>query len=332
MEDSSGDASDVDASDEDFGFVLNSRAKPKSKPRHPPPEGIHRLWQIFVDNVDPLTKIVHVPTLRPAIQKAASNTATIPRGFEALMFAIYSVAVMSLKDDECKQLLYESRTSLLSRYVSATKAALSRAKFMGTISIVVLQALVLHLMSVRDIYEPRTVWSLTGVAIRVAQGMGFERDGLALGVKPFETELRRRIWWLLKSHDYRTAELCGLAKFRDFDTTTEPTQGPTNVNDDQLFPGMASLPTEGDSMTDAIFVVVRRDFMTFAAGRIAKFRQQGKSPANWELRVSGPDQSEIDEALKAMEESLETKYLRYCDPSNPVSLDDTQARSLNQTQ
>ena len=302
--------------------MLSSKPKPKSKSRHPPPEGIHRLWQIFVDNVDPLTKVVHVPTLRPAIQKAASNTATLPRGFEALMFAIYSVAVMSLKDDECKQLLYESRTTLLSRYVSATKAALSRAKFMGTISLVVLQALVLHLMSVRDIYEPRTVWSLTGVALRIAQGMGLERDGLALGVPPFETELRRRIWWLLKSHDYRTAELCGLAKFRDYDSAPEATQGPININDDQLFPGMQALPAESDELTDAIFVAVRRDFQAFAAGRIARFKEQGKSPANWELRVSGPDQIEIDEAFKAMEESLETKYLRYCDPSNPVSLDD----------
>ena len=61
---------------------------------------------------------------------------------------------------------------------------------MGTTSLVVLQALVLHLLSVRDIYEPRAVWSLTGVAVRIAQGMGLERDGVFLGLPPFETEMR----------------------------------------------------------------------------------------------------------------------------------------------
>ncbi len=194
--------------------MLYSQPKSNNKFRHPPPERIHQLWQIFIENVDPLTKVLHVPSLRPAIQKAARNIATIPRSFEALMFAIYSAAVMSLKDDECKQRLGEPRMTLLSRYISATKAGLSRANFMGTISLVVLQALVIHLLSVRDIYDPRALWSLTGVAVRIAQGMGLERDGVSLGLPPFETEIRRRIWWLLKTHDFRTAELCGLAECR----------------------------------------------------------------------------------------------------------------------
>jgi Fungal specific transcription factor domain len=145
-----------------------------------------------IDNVDPLTKVVHVPTLQSAIEKATIDIGIIPRRFEALMFMIYSAAVMSLKD-EYKRRLGEPRRTLLSRYTSATKAALSRTKVMGTISIVVLQALVLHLLSVRDIYELHTVWTLTGVAIRIAEGMGLHRDRTSLGLPPFEAEIRRRI-------------------------------------------------------------------------------------------------------------------------------------------
>ena len=320
MEDSSNDASDLEASDDDFGFVLGSQSKSNTRSRHPPPERIHQLWQIFIENVDPLTKVVHVPTLRPAIQKAASNIRTIPRSFEALMFAIYGAAVMSLKDDECKQRLCEPRKTLLSRYIFATKAALLRAKFMGTISLVVLQALVLHLLSVRDIYEPRAVWSLTGVAVRIAQGMGLERDGVSLGLPPFETEMRRRIWWLLKTHDFRTAELCGLAKFRDLDTGADSTKWPTNVNDDQLYPGMSSLVAESNTLTDTAFVALRYELANFAAGRIARFRRQGKDSSQWGLHASGSDKLEIDEAFREVEEILETKYIRYCDPSQPLHL------------
>lgn len=236
------------------------------------------------------------------------------------MFAIYGAAVMSLKDDECKQRLCEPRKTLLSRYISATKAALSRAKFMGTINLVVLQALVLHLLSVRDIYEPRAVWSLTGVAVRIAQGMGLERDGVFLGLPPFETEMRRRIWWLLKTHDFRTAELCGLAKFRDLDTGAESTKWPTNVNDDQLYPGMPSFPAESKTLTDTAYVALKCEFTNFAAGRITSFRQQGKDSSQWNLHTSGSDKAKIDAAFRELEEMLETKYLRYCDPSQPLHL------------
>ncbi|KAI9808350.1 MAG: hypothetical protein M1827_007499 [Pycnora praestabilis] len=320
LEDSSNDASDPEASDDDLGFVLSGQPKSNTGSRHPPPERIHQLWQIFIENVDPLTKVVHVPTLRPAIQKAASNIGVIPRSFEALMFAIYSAAVMSLKDDECKQRLCEPRKTLLLRYISATKAALSRAKFMGTISLVVLQALVLHLLSVRDIYEPRAVWSLTGVAVRIAQGMGLERDGVSLGLPPFESEMRRRIWWLLKTHDFRTAELCGLSKFRDLDTGAESTKWPTNVNDDQLYPGMPSIVAESNTLTDIVFVALRYELTNFAAGRVARFRRQGKNSSQWDLNASGGDKIDIDEAFREVEEILETKYLRYCDPSKPLHL------------
>lgn len=321
MEDSSTERNEFVATDDDLHFVLAARLKSNSRPRHPPIEHIHLLWQVFVENVDPMTKVIHVPTIRPVIEKAVSNLQTIPRGFEALMFAIYSMAVVSLNDDECKQRLGEPRKALLPRFLSATELALSRANFMGTSSLIVLQALVLHILSVRDIYEPRAMWSLTGVAVRIAQGMGLERDGLSLSLPPFETEMRRRLWWLLKTHDHRTAELCGLAKFRDLDTSPDSTKWPTNINDDQLHQGMSSLP-EGpnDKVTDMVFVAWRDELAKFTAGRITMFRRQGKAPVQWELRASGSDEVEIGKACKELEDIFETKYLRYCDPSQPLHL------------
>lgn len=236
------------------------------------------------------------------------------------MFAIYSAAVMTLKDDECNQRFAEPRKSLLSRYISATEAALARAKFMGTTSLVVLQALVLHLFSVRDIYKPRAVWSLTGVAVRIAQVMGLERDGVILGLPPFETEMRRRIWWQLKLHDFRTAELCGLAKFRDIAIGGESTKWPTNVNDDQLYPGMSCLVAESNNLTDVVFVVFRCELANFAAGRVAMFRRQGQDASQWNLDSSDKDNVDRDQAVRELEETIETKYVRYCDPSQPLHL------------
>lgn len=56
----------------------------------------------FVENVNPLSKIVHVPSLQSAIERATTNIGNIPKGLEALMFSIYSMAVRSFTDDECK--------------------------------------------------------------------------------------------------------------------------------------------------------------------------------------------------------------------------------------
>ncbi|KAF2866196.1 hypothetical protein BDV95DRAFT_585093 [Massariosphaeria phaeospora] len=316
----SNDSSDQEESYEDFGFVLGRQTKSNTRPSHPPSERIQQLWETFIVNVDSLTKVVHVPTLRPAIQKAANNTTSIPRSLEALMFAIYSAAVMSLSDQECRQRFSEPRKALLSRYVSATESALLRAKFMRTTSLVVLQALVLLIIAIRDIAEPRTVWTLTGVAVRIAQLLGLERDGVHLGLPPFETEMRRRIWWQLKWHDFRTAELCGLSKFRDFDMGGESTKWPTNANDDELYPGMDSMVAESNTLTDAIFVILRTEMMKFAGARVVRFRQQGKGASQFHLDVSAAEMEDIQNAIRELEERLETKYLRYCDPSQPLHL------------
>lgn len=238
---------------------------------------MQQLWLAFVDNFDPLTKIVHVPTLRPAFEKALRDTSQIPKTFEALMFAIFGAAVMTLKDDECQRRFSETRRSILSRFTKATEAALSRAKFMATTSLVVLQALVIHLFSVRDMYEPRTVYTLTGIAVRIAQGIGLDRDGTVLGYSPFDTEVRRRVWWQLKSHDFRAAELCGLAKFRALEpVSAESTKYPGNINDDDLHPGMMSLDSKPSGLTDASFIAFKFEMTEFAAARIARFRHLGQ--------------------------------------------------------
>jgi hypothetical protein len=300
--------------------VLGVHPKSKKRLSLPSADIMHQLWVAFVENFDPLTKLVHVPTLEPAVQKAIKSIETIPRNLEALIFAMLSVAILTLHDKDCQQSFNETRRSMLARYTSATEAALSRAKFMSTTSLVVLQALVIHLYAVRDIYEPRTVWTLTGVAVRIAQGIGLDRDGTVLGLSPFDTEIRRRIWWQLKSHDFRTAELCGLAKFRDLATGAENTKWPANIDDKDLSPGMTSLESENAGLTDASFVAFKFEMTKFAASRITNFRKLGKDPSEWNLDTADNDQDETRASVWTLQEALEMKYLRYCDPSQPLHL------------
>lgn len=287
---------------------------------HPPAELIHQLWQTFIENVNPLTKLVHVPSLQPAMEKAIANIERIPRGFEALMFAIYSMAVLSLTEDECRGILGEPRTMLLPRYVAATKGALSRARFMSSTSIVVLQALVLHILSIRDVYEPRAVWSLTGVAIRVAESMGLRLDGTLLGLSPFETEIRRRIWWQIRMHDFRAAELTGQPKLRALELDETTPKKPANVSDSDLYPAMPQAAVESTKPTEMIWCVFRSELTSFAAAQKAKMQKQGKGTFTSE-EYSAMDNLKIkDGFIKELEDLIETKYLRFCDPFQPLQL------------
>ncbi|KAB5559631.1 fungal-specific transcription factor domain-containing protein [Coniochaeta sp. 2T2.1] len=308
-------------SDDECKLVLCGPPRVTARLRHPSAERIVLLWKVFAENIDPLTKLLHVPTMSPVIVRASNTTDTIPRELETLMFAMYSISVSSLDDEECKQHLGDPRAVLLARFIAATKLALARARFMSTTSLLVLQALVLHLLSIRDLREPRAIWSLTGVAMRIAQSLGLDRDGSMLGVSPFDSEMRRRIWWLLTTHDHHIAELCGLSKFRQTDVPHGATKWPSNVNDDQLHPGMTTSPTEPDALTDAAFVALRYELASFATSRVAKFRQLGKCYDDWERYLASQGGSmESDTAVMEMKAHLETKYLRYCDPSQPLHL------------
>ena len=83
---------------------------------------------------------------------------------------------------------------------------------------------------------------------------------------------------------------------------------------------MPSLVAESNTLTDIVFVALRYELANFTAGRVARFRRQGKNSSQWDLHASGSDNVEIDETFREVEELLETKYLYYCDPSQPLHL------------
>lgn len=174
-------------------------------------------------------------TRRSTIQEAIIDLPSLPKGLEALLFAINGAAVVSLKNHDCERRFGEPRKTLLARCRLASKAALSRAKLMGSANLTVLQALLIHLLSTREVYDSRTLWTLTKVALRIAERMGLYRDGSLPNPSTFEIELRRRVWWQLKLLDGDTEVASGSDKFGALDTDPRSPKLPSNINDDQLY-------------------------------------------------------------------------------------------------
>jgi hypothetical protein len=114
---------------------------------HPNQGQIFKLWQIYLENIDPLLKVTHTPTLQPRIIDAASDVTSIHPTLEALMFAIYSMAIFSLNQEECRTMFGKAREGVIRQYQLGAREALLRCGFLKTSDRDCLTALHLYLVS-----------------------------------------------------------------------------------------------------------------------------------------------------------------------------------------
>ena len=304
---------------EDNDMLLGTPTKFDLAALHPNPVNVSQLWEIFLTNVNPITNLIHAPTMQQSIFDACDVAMQgVSRGMEAFLFAMYLSAVNSMAEAECSNMLGESKAALISKYWFATRQSLINSLWLRSSELMVLQAFVIFLLSVRQMYDPRTLWSLTGVALRIAQRIGLHRDGVSLGLPALDTELRRRLWWQILVLDGRMAELSGsgfsvLASLSD-------TKLPLNVNNNDLQPGVIEPPAERTGATEMIFCLLRYQFGVFFKG--AKLGPQGPTSAFdgvWQaLTNTEISMMERDQTINELQEILESKFLRFCDPLIPL--------------
>lgn len=142
---------------------------------HPTVPQIMLLWQAFLNNFDPLVKLFHAPTAQITMSDVATNLENISPGTEALVFAIYLSATVTMTEQQCAQILKASKPEVVKRFSNATQQALVNAKFLKSSDPSVLQALTLYL--VREHYRTdhmRVI--LTRIRCFVARGSQLYRQ------------------------------------------------------------------------------------------------------------------------------------------------------------
>lgn len=122
---------------------------------HQPPNVLQDMLNIYIDRVDPLMKLLHVPSFGPALKDAVQNPKHMSKSLEALIFAFYLVTTTSMEDDECAELLGDQKKTIALRYETAARQALINANFVSTSSLRTLQAYTMFLVS------SSTTWSKT---------------------------------------------------------------------------------------------------------------------------------------------------------------------------
>jgi hypothetical protein len=140
-------------------------AEVKQDQRHPEPRHIFRLWQIFVENVNPLIKILHVPTFQQRIFEVSWNIPSISRPTQAIMFSVYTLAITSLSPSDCRKLFDQDKEILLEEYRRSTMQSLIAAELLSTRDLEVLQAFVLFLVCLETVMKSKIMHRLTAIPV-----------------------------------------------------------------------------------------------------------------------------------------------------------------------
>ncbi|KAF3035544.1 hypothetical protein E8E12_003141 [Didymella heteroderae] len=279
---------------------------------HPTPEVARQFWEAYKDSVEPLVKVLHVPTFEPAFNDALQHPEKVSKGLESLLFAIYYGAVTSTTAEECLQKWGEDRSSLLVRYRFALEQALARANFLYCDEMVILQAFVIFLILLRRNDDARKIWTLTGLVVRIAQTLGIHRDGSHFGLAPFEIEMRRRLWWQVCVLDARSSEDHGC------DPTIVEAQFdakmPLNVNDADLHPDMKEFPPERTGFTDMTFSLIRFE----VANIFRRILYIPPGPVRCTELFANLSIAEKERWITECHQQMEQKYLKDCDMSIPL--------------
>ncbi|KAF2123481.1 hypothetical protein P153DRAFT_328351 [Dothidotthia symphoricarpi CBS 119687] len=276
---------------------------------HPQPVQGFQLWQLYLDNVNPLLKVTHTPSLQGQIIEAAGNILNIAPKLEALMFGIYCTAVSSLSEEECRGMFGTNKSELLAAYHLGCQQALLNSRFLRCTSRDCLTALYLYLISVRTNTTPESLSSMLGVAVRIAQRMGIHSEAALAKLTPLEAEMSRRLWWSLILFDTRIGEMA------DFQATSLlplwDCSVPLNVNDSDLRHDMKEAPRVQGKSTDALFAVVRSEMGEFVRRTVFHLGYYAPSLLPRDVHTEGGETNRFEKTIQA-------KYLDFCDLDNPL--------------
>ncbi|CAK7231044.1 hypothetical protein SBRCBS47491_007796 [Sporothrix bragantina] len=316
------------------------------KYQHLPASTANRLWSVFLENVHPLTMVIHAPTVKrllfddtyppyptayPGYQAyppyPSAAAASPPKTMHALRLAIYACAVASLTDKDCREHFGEPRSVLLLDLQDATRCALNERLFQRSPDLDLLRAYVLLLTSMLNSADATSLWVMLGSAMRMAQLQGLHRDGAALHLSVFDTEMRRRLWWYMVTLESRLAEVLG-------SESTVPrscdTQLPSNVNDASLDPSITTLPPDLTGTSDMVFCLLKYETVRFLQERDPRTSNvpdsdQPDSTDNMPVDNHAPHMNKSRKrkglrSVGALERLLEERFLRFCDPIVPLHL------------
>ncbi|XTI83566.1 hypothetical protein V2W45_1464826 [Cenococcum geophilum] len=260
---------------------------------HPPNQARTLLWNIFAQNVDPIVKILHLPSVKDNISTAYDSLDSLGKPIESLIFVVFFAAVTFGR-------FYEDKNELLVRYRFAAEQALERAGLLTTQEVSCIQQ-----------GDTRLVWMLTGNAVRIAQAFGIHRDGSFFSLSPPETEMRRRLWWQICLLDMQVSDVH--SSLPTIVPNSFDTKFPLNVNDSDISEEDTEVQSPGIGFSEMVYSLIRFEILKVVKPLIYL-------PSYSSNNLAGMENRKIDELEVQIErcaQHVESKYLKHLDVSKP---------------
>jgi hypothetical protein len=179
----------------------------------------HILYKGFMSGIHAISPVIHPPTILKLYNSfwdwydysSYSGEPCPDPSFIPLLYAIWYGGSVTISIRTIKaEFNIASRSALSKTFNDEVTRWLSKISFPRSPSLQGLAAYLLVQTILSKEEEPLTSSLFISLAMRVAQTMGLHRDPAKFGIKPFEAEYRRRIWWHIVHMDGVVAMSSGL--------------------------------------------------------------------------------------------------------------------------
>jgi hypothetical protein len=271
----------------------------------PTPSQAQICFEAFQKKVDPLVKVVHIPSVEAIILRKTYDESAITRGEDALLLTICFTAAITMSDSEIEGCWGMPKNAALITRRCAVEQALLEMDPSTVEELAMLQAFVLYLSFNRFMDETKLTWAICALAKCISSSLQFGPRFSA-----FDSELEKRLWWQLWYLDQRAAEDHGRTPSLEIDFYPDL---PLNINDDDLVVGTDIAPVPRVEWTDMSFCLMRFE--------IAKASQEigGVFPHYHGLLDNEPSLLPAKEiTIKACHRKIQSTFLAYCVGSDPI--------------
>ncbi|KAL4984655.1 hypothetical protein BDW68DRAFT_14614 [Aspergillus falconensis] len=277
-------------------FPLSHTWAHATMPLHPSLCLGRKYWQLFLEKVDPLIKVVHRPSASRILRGGLNDPTSLDESEAALLQVFYLACVSAMDAADVQSSLQMSKRTALTTYRLAAEQALARSGFMTTSNWTTMQALVLFIALSRLQNDHNSAWNLAGLAERLDASM--EEDS-----SPFGAEMRRRVRWHLWYLNCRIRGDRGQSLSPPGQSMPSPSVAelPLNCHDSELRTDMTAPLTSQTGWTPMSFCLLRYDLAT--TERIVE------SDASWLLKTK---------AVSECQRRIHSKYLNYCDGTESI--------------
>jgi len=132
--------------------------------------------------------------------------------------------------------------------------------------------------------------------------MAIDRDGELFQINPFDTELRRRLWYQLLFLDLRAAEARGcLSAVLQYDT-----RPPTHLNDSDIYPEMTEYPKPATGLTEMTVPLMRYE--------VLRLGRRLQATGCRDIVISPQAKRNL---IEKVQKDINEKYMQYCEGAGP---------------